>query len=467
MKKLITKLSAVLLTASMAVPCFASAESVPTFYFSPHETDNVQVDSDGTVVISRETIAKEEGFTVGIDVFIDYDDPLCNWVSPKWKSSSPYIKLQNLVDPLADSSNPVPFTYSATDAYGKYISTNTSNDLQCNTMSFTCRNQNFSEENPSPVLSLQGEKSTDYALTTFDIFIDPNVPCGDYEIYFLTEPVDYADQHISEVYTRENGKVETIETRSLKIKVVCENIGDVNNDGFVDSMDASMILAAYSLSSVNEPHGLTDEQFTSADTNGDNIVDAVDASNVLAYYSYLSTTTDNPMSMCEYLNLSHCKMEIPKVFNSVNRFGEETEGTLLNMFRYDIDQNGQNELIVEYVDSNNYEFFNVYDNEEYVNSYTGRSDADIMLIHNGNNGEIYLACVGTESSESSTTKYIQSIYPSDNMIIEHIIEKDSSTGEVTSSYYNVDGNTVTAYANKFTYLSGEGGQQSLSYVFSK
>ena len=65
--------------------------------------------------------------------------------------------------------------------------------------------------------------------------------------------------------------------------------GDVNSDGFIDSNDASAILAAYTKMSSNKESGLTYEQAQSSDVNDDGHIDSVDASNILAYYAYIST----------------------------------------------------------------------------------------------------------------------------------------------------------------------------------
>ncbi len=66
-------------------------------------------------------------------------------------------------------------------------------------------------------------------------------------------------------------------------------LGDVNTDDAVDSVDASIILKAYSLKSTGHKLELTDEQFEKADANGDQAVDSVDASLILMYYAAYST----------------------------------------------------------------------------------------------------------------------------------------------------------------------------------
>ncbi len=314
MKKFMTKLSVALLTASMAVPCLANAESVPTFYFSARESSDFQTDSDGTIVINREALSKNGGLTLTTDVFFQTDGLEQNfwYVSPKWKCPTSNITLTNLVDPM-DYDNPIPFAFSETDENGNIInsspSTLFSTDTELNTMAFTCRkdvklNQGEAQNDPNPTLKPYGEKSDDYALTTFDMVFNRNIPYGEYEIYFLTEPVDYADQRVCEVHTRTSGKVETIETKKLKIKITGANLGDINNDGLIDAVDASIALIAYSASSVGENHGLTDEQFTAADINGNKIVNSNDASNILAYYSYISTVSadEEILSMIQYIN---------------------------------------------------------------------------------------------------------------------------------------------------------------------
>ena len=75
--------------------------------------------------------------------------------------------------------------------------------------------------------------------------------------------------------------------------------GDVNNDGFVDSYDASAILAAYAKIASSQESGLTYEQAQSGDVNGDGNVDSIDASSILAYYAYLSTRS--ALSIEEFL----------------------------------------------------------------------------------------------------------------------------------------------------------------------
>lgn len=67
------------------------------------------------------------------------------------------------------------------------------------------------------------------------------------------------------------------------------SLGDVNNDSYVDAVDASMILAEYALLSSKAPGEFDERQQAAADVNHDGFIDAVDASEVLAYYAHLSS----------------------------------------------------------------------------------------------------------------------------------------------------------------------------------
>ncbi|MCR5707251.1 MAG: hypothetical protein K6G82_03170 [Ruminococcus sp.] len=79
---------------------------------------------------------------------------------------------------------------------------------------------------------------------------------------------------------------------------------DVNGDGKVNAIDASMILAAYSAISTGQDPGLTEEQLDACDANRDGRIDARDASLVLEFYSLVSVGRydGSPASWTEYMN---------------------------------------------------------------------------------------------------------------------------------------------------------------------
>lgn len=66
--------------------------------------------------------------------------------------------------------------------------------------------------------------------------------------------------------------------------------GDIDENGTVDSIDASAVLTYYSqvqTGSIKEE--LTDVQISKADINNDNVIDAIDAAGILTYYAMISS----------------------------------------------------------------------------------------------------------------------------------------------------------------------------------
>lgn len=64
--------------------------------------------------------------------------------------------------------------------------------------------------------------------------------------------------------------------------------GDIDDDGAVDSSDASEVLMIYALVSTGSGD-ITEEERAAGDVNGDGLVDSSDASLILSYYAYVST----------------------------------------------------------------------------------------------------------------------------------------------------------------------------------
>ncbi len=67
------------------------------------------------------------------------------------------------------------------------------------------------------------------------------------------------------------------------------SFGDVNNDGTIDSIDASSVLAHYAAVSTGGKSSFSAEQIKAADVNKDEKSDSIDASLILAYYAHTST----------------------------------------------------------------------------------------------------------------------------------------------------------------------------------
>ena len=67
-------------------------------------------------------------------------------------------------------------------------------------------------------------------------------------------------------------------------------MGDVNNDGFIDAVDASIVSIEYTMLSTDGTGTFTEKQKLSADVNKDGSINAVDASMISIYYAELSTS---------------------------------------------------------------------------------------------------------------------------------------------------------------------------------
>mgnify|MGYP003289283993 CR=1 FL=1 len=65
--------------------------------------------------------------------------------------------------------------------------------------------------------------------------------------------------------------------------------GDVNEDGKVDSADASLVLSEYALIQTGGNQTFTEAQKKAADVNSDRKTDSSDASKILEYYAAVST----------------------------------------------------------------------------------------------------------------------------------------------------------------------------------
>ena len=94
------------------------------------------------------------------------------------------------------------------------------------------------------------------------------------------------------------GIVSKHKSKSSAVTVPKESIGDLNGDGSVNSMDASLILSNYNKLSTGGD--IPEEELLLGDVNNDGKADALDASMVLGYYSYISTMDYIPLT--EYLD---------------------------------------------------------------------------------------------------------------------------------------------------------------------
>ena len=78
-------------------------------------------------------------------------------------------------------------------------------------------------------------------------------------------------------------------------------LGDVDANGKINAVDASMILSEYAVMSTKGISELDDTQKKAADVTNDGKINAIDATTVLTYYAYTSTHGGEALSMEEFL----------------------------------------------------------------------------------------------------------------------------------------------------------------------
>lgn len=76
----------------------------------------------------------------------------------------------------------------------------------------------------------------------------------------------------------------------------------MNNDGYVDAVDAAKVLVEYAKRSVSGAKGtFTDAQNKAADIDSNGMIDSVDAAKILRFYAYLSSAKGEKKTFEEFL----------------------------------------------------------------------------------------------------------------------------------------------------------------------
>lgn len=78
-------------------------------------------------------------------------------------------------------------------------------------------------------------------------------------------------------------------------------LGDVNDDGTINAVDASMVLSEYARKATGQTLTFSEIQKKAADVNDDSDVNAVDASKILSYYAYKAT--GGTLLFADYLDI--------------------------------------------------------------------------------------------------------------------------------------------------------------------
>ncbi|WP_294413267.1 dockerin type I domain-containing protein [uncultured Ruminococcus sp.] len=132
-----------------------------------------------------------------------------------------------------------------------------------------------------------------------DIDLNGKVDEDDYlnQLLYLDKkgliPVSYHQYYYEKVRTTLERKNKYLTGENL--------LGDVDNSGAVNAIDASLVLDYYSKASTGQSTSLDETQKKSADVNKDGSINAVDASQILSYYAYTATASGDVMTLEEYL----------------------------------------------------------------------------------------------------------------------------------------------------------------------
>ena len=131
---------------------------------------------------------------------------------------------------------------------------------------------------------------------SFDFLLPETSKVGDeFEVYVGDSKYGRIPSLFTNFDDDENGQAMTSQAfaskPTAKITVVKNppyTLGDFNDDGVINAVDASGILSFYAKSSVDPKLKLSDYDFGASDVNKDNVVNGIDASTVLKYYAYVS-----------------------------------------------------------------------------------------------------------------------------------------------------------------------------------
>ena len=131
--------------------------------------------------------------------------------------------------------------------------------------------------------------------------MDTSANAGRYAIDFKTEQPNITNL----VYRLPDGGIRDIRpngsnVQSIYIALSDRKLGDLDNNGKINSIDASAILTAYANELANKESGLSAAEIAAADVNGDGVINAMDASTILTYYAY--TMADGKAELIDYIN---------------------------------------------------------------------------------------------------------------------------------------------------------------------
>lgn len=204
-------------------------------------------------------------------------------------------------------------------------------------------------------------KSTEYdqTVTYTDTF---NVPDGnDNPESFIKTEYNFSFDNEYSVTDWTSSENET--GKNIVIHYGNAELGDVDGDGFVNAVDASIVSIEYALLSSKDGKGvLTEKQTISADVNKDGFVNAVDASIISIYYAKLSIHENPTWEDIIGNQASTGTPDYSSYVETVNIMaGNITDSMQFHRYYiYDINKDGTYELITEMGESEEDNKYSVY-----------------------------------------------------------------------------------------------------------
>ena len=266
-------------------------------------------------------------------------------------------------------------------------------------------------------------------------------------------------------------------------------MGDINTDGFIDAVDASLASIEYSLLSTKGTGEFNERQKISADVNKDGFIDAVDASMISIYYAELSTggnptweitpenktttrtnsteTTTNTTSQAQTETTTttvtaNATPEYSSYREAVGNLAGNITDSMIHHKYYinDINNDGTYELITEMGESEEENKYSVYSMKNNEMIFAGDIDAGYSYL--SSNGETLYKVYG--QGETSSVDKIS--FNGEKVSCENI-SSDTDCGTAIPAYdwSDISGINRIMYDEPYTYFdttnSGE------DFVFNK
>lgn len=305
MKKLISIISAMALTAGMAASLSANAIEVatgdyPEVYFKASEAKGAEILSGGAVYINTKADGAKDA-SISSELYLKDPKPLAGWITLRWAADKAGVSLKNLSGPVAKYGktpySDVPSDSKITDVF-KTSDGRTLFSVDYSLLATT-------EETYRP-LALSGEKSDSYPLACFDVTIDSDADLGSYNVN-VCDSAPYYSSVVLREHSTLTSKSFSIDNKLLKTTPLLVNVsdrllGDVDGNGKVNAGDATAMLQAYANVSTGKGIGLSPAEAAAADVDGNGKINSVDASHALSYYAYQSLpSSDKNKSLNDFI----------------------------------------------------------------------------------------------------------------------------------------------------------------------